>query len=132
MSTSKNVEEILRALLDTELVPEKEVPMRRFGIDFRVRAIDGKRINKIRQEATYPVKGGSTRLDEEKFGALIIVNGCAVPDWTDAALTAKFGPTPTDTVQKRLLAGEIAKLSAEILEISGFQDEAEALDEVKN
>jgi hypothetical protein len=106
--------------------------MKRFGVDFRVRAIDGKLINKTRADATYPVKGGGTKFDDEKFGALIIVNGCAVPDWTDAALTSVFGPTPADTVQKRLLAGEIAKLSAEILDISGFSDDEEAVEDVKN
>lgn len=131
MSNVKNTDEILRALLDTEVTPEKPVPMKRFGVDFRVRALDGKLINKMRQEATYPVKGGE-KLDSEKFGALIIVHGCVVPNWADPALTSAFGPTPADTIQKRLLAGEVAKLSSEILDLSGFGDEDADIEEIKN
>lgn len=123
---------VLRALLDTELIPEKDVPMKRFGVNFRIRAIDGKLINKMRDEATRPLPGGKTKFDDELFGALIIEKGCVVPDWTAPELREKFGPTPADVIQNRLLAGEIAKLSTAILDLSGFGDEDEAIEEVKN
>ena len=130
---TKTQDDVLRALLDTELIPEKDVFMKRFGVNFRIRAIDGRTINQMRELATYPTKGGGKQLDQEKFGALIIEKGCVVPDWTAPELLAKFGPTPADAIQKRLLAGEIAKLSNEILDLSGFdEDEAEAVEDVKN
>lgn len=119
--------DLLQKLLDTELVPEKDVYMKRFDANFRIRAIDGKLIARTREQATH-----GKELDQEKFGALIIVNGCVSPDWTNEKLRDKFGPTPIDVVQKRLLAGEIAKLSSEILDLSGFGDEDEEIEEVKN
>lgn len=127
---AKSPDEVLRALLDTEDTPEKDVPMKRFGVSFRIRAIDGKLIARIREQATYPVKGGQ-KLDEEKFGALVIEKACVVPNWSDKALLDKYNTSdPADVIQKRLLAGEIAKLSAEILDLSGYGDDD--LDELKN
>lgn len=128
----KNTDEILRALLDTELRPEKDVPMKRFGVNFRIQAIDGKTINKIREQASFPAKGGVKKLDDELFGTLVIEKACLSPDWSDRALLDAFGPTSTDAIQNRLLAGEIAKLSAEILELSGFGDDDDAVEDVKN
>lgn len=125
-------EDILRALLDTELKPEKDVPMRRFGVNFRIQAIDGRTITRMREQATFHRKGGEKVFDDEKFGALIIEKGCVSPDWSDKALIAAFGPTVADVIQKRLLAGEISKLSGEILTLSGFGDDDAAVDDVKN
>ncbi|MFT4413187.1 phage tail assembly chaperone [Fredinandcohnia humi] len=125
-----NQEDVLRALLDVEDTPEKDVFMKRFNVHFRIRAIDGKVINRIREQATYPTKNGK-ELDEEKFGALIIQKACVVPNWADSQLLDKYGThDPSDVIQKRLLAGEIAKLTTEIMDISGFADDKE--EELKN
>ncbi|WP_128893622.1 phage tail assembly chaperone [Longirhabdus pacifica] len=129
--SEKNTNDILHALLDTEITLQKEVYMNRFKVSFKIEAIDGKMINRIREQATFPTKSGR-ELDEEKFGALIIQKACKVPNWSDPQLIEKFGPTPTDVIQNRLLAGEIAKITTEILELSGFVDEDEKIDEIKN
>ncbi|WP_029100218.1 phage tail assembly chaperone [Brevibacillus thermoruber] len=124
--------DLLQSLLDTEFKPEKDVPMRRFGeqASFRIRALDGKDIQRIRQQAMYPTKNGE-KLDEEKFGTLLIVKACVNPDWSDRRLLEGLGVSdPTEAVQKRLLSGEIAKLTAAILDLSGFGEDAE--DDVKN
>ncbi|MFD2671035.1 phage tail assembly chaperone [Marinicrinis sediminis] len=123
--------DVLRALLDVEVRPQKMVQMSRFGVEFHIQALDGKTINRIREQASFPTKKGK-QLDEEKFGALVIEKACLVPNWSEVQLVEKFGPTPADVIQKRLLAGEIAKLTTEILELSGFSNDEEALDEVKN
>ncbi|MFS1513917.1 phage tail assembly chaperone [Chengkuizengella sp. SCS-71B] len=132
MAQGKKAEEVLRSLLETDLKPEHNIYMKRFNIHFHIQALDGKTINKIREQASYPVKNGEKRLDEEKFGALMIEKACLVPKWTSPELLEAFGPTPADVILKRLLAGEIAKLSTEILHLSGFTDEEEVVDEIKN
>jgi hypothetical protein len=102
--------------------------MKRFGVDFELQGIGGKEITKIREQSTFATKKGK-QLDEELFGALVIEKGCIVPKWNAKELQEKYGDSST-AIQSLLLAGEIAKLSAEIMELSGFGDEDE--DELPN
>ncbi|WP_164931363.1 phage tail assembly chaperone [Longirhabdus pacifica] len=122
---------ILQALLDAEVKPQAQVYMKRFDVHFVIEALDGKMINRIREQASYPVKGGK-ELDEEKFGSLMIEKACIEPKWSDPKLIEAFGPTAVDVIGQRLLAGEIAKLTTEILNLSGFGDEEEQINEIKN
>ncbi|MBD2867741.1 hypothetical protein IDH41_04060 [Paenibacillus sp. IB182493] len=105
--------------------------MKRLGVDFQIQALDGKTINRIQEQCTHYTGKGSKRekvLDEEQFGALVIQRACLIPDWSARELIEKYG-TPTEAILGLLLAGEIAKLSSEILEISGFDSDE---DEIKN
>ncbi|WP_334077983.1 phage tail assembly chaperone [Paenibacillus sanfengchensis] len=122
---------VLQALLSADSKPTKDIPMKRLGVDFQIQALDGKTINKIQEQCTHYTGKGSKRekvMDEEQFGALVIQKACLIPDWSAKELTEKYG-TPTEAILGLLLAGEIAKLSAEILEISGFDSDEE---EIKN
>lgn len=137
-STGESQNDVLKALLSTPVeVPTKPVPMKRFGVDFTVQAIDGNDIDRMQERCTYWQGKGKKRekiLDEQKFGSMIIVKGCQNPNWSDPALLEKYQTQdPADVVKARLLAGEIAKLAAEIMDISGFgDDEEEAEEETKN
>lgn len=122
---------VLQALLSADSKPTKDIPMKRLGVDFQIQALDGKTINKIQEQCTHYTGKGSKRekvMDEEQFGALVIQKACLIPDWSAKELIEKYG-TPTEAILGLLLAGEIAKLSAEILEISGFDSDEE---EIKN
>lgn len=131
-------QEVLKALLTVPTEPPKKtVHMTRFGVDFVIRALSGKTIDMIEEQCTYYVGKGRKRkkmLDEQKFSAMIIVKGCVVPNWSDPQLLQMYNvSSPVDVVKARLLAGEIAKLSAEILDLSGFtDDEEEAEEEIKD
>lgn len=133
MAKTQNVDDVLKALLSVEDRPEKDVYMQRFGVNFRIQAIDGDTLNKITERCTFYVGKGSKRekqLDEEKFGALIIAKSCIVPKWDESTLLDKYETKDVTTViKKRLLAGEIAKLAGEIMELSGFEDDE---DDLKN
>ncbi|MFB9328605.1 hypothetical protein ACFFSY_21940 [Paenibacillus aurantiacus] len=123
---------VLQALLSADSKPQKDVPIKRLGVDFRIQALDGKTINKIQEQCTHYIGKGAKRekvLDEEQFGALVIQRACLVPDWSARELTEKYG-SPAEAILGLLLAGEIAKLSGEILEISGFGGDDE--EEIKN
>ncbi|MMZ60489.1 Phage XkdN-like protein [compost metagenome] len=122
---------VLQALLSADSKPTKDIPMKRLGVDFQIQALDGKTINKIQEQCTHYAGKGSKRekvMDEEQFGALVIQKACLIPDWSAKELIEKYG-TPTEAILGLLLAGEIAKLSTEILEISGFDSDEE---EIKN
>jgi hypothetical protein len=124
----------LQALLGADLKIEKEVPIKRLGVNFTIKAIDGDLITRIQDECTYYVGKGKNRekvLDEQKLGALVIAKGCVNPNFGDQRLLDKYKASDaSDCVKKALLAGEIAKLSSAILELSGFDDDG--LEEVKN
>jgi hypothetical protein len=123
--------DVLQALLSADSKPQKDVPMRRLGVDFRIQALDGKTINRIQEQCTHFTGKGAKRekvMDEEQFGALVIQRACVIPDWSAKELTEKYG-TATEAILGLLLAGEIARLSSEILEISGFDNDEE---EIKN
>jgi hypothetical protein len=123
--------DVLQALLSADSKPQKDVPMRRLGVDFRIQALDGKTINRIQEQCTHFTGKGAKRekvMDEEQFGALVIQRACVIPDWSAKELIEKYG-TATEAILGLLLAGEIARLSSEILEISGFDNDEE---EIKN
>lgn len=128
-----NEEVVLDALLSVEDRPEKDVYMKRFGVNFRIRALDGDTINKLQSRCTHYTGKGKNRekvTDEEKLGALMIKEACLIPDFGDKKLLDRYGvKQPEEVVRKRLLAGEINKLANEIFDISGFEEEE---DDIKN
>lgn len=132
---SKMPDDVLKALLSAEDKPKRDVPMKRFGVEFVIQALDGDVINKIQDQCEYytgPKNKKVKKTDEQKFGALIIKEACLVPDWNDKALLDKYNThDAADVIRKRLLAGEIAFLTAEIMDVSGF-DQEEDDEELKN
>lgn len=129
-------EDVLKALLGADHKVEKQVFMKRFGAYFTIKALDGDIIDRIQDQCTYYVGKGNNRqkkTDEQKFSALVIQKACVVPDWNaKELLTAYATHDAVDVIKKRLLAGELARLSAEIMDISGFEDDEETYDDIKN
>ena len=127
-------DDVLKALLSVEDKPEKDVFMKRFGVNFRIQAIDGDMLSKITEQVTYYTGKGHKRekvVDDGKFGALVITRACVEPKWNDPVLLEKYDTKQAeDVIKKRLLAGEIALLTTEILDLSGFEDDED--DTVKN
>jgi Phage XkdN-like tail assembly chaperone protein, TAC len=128
--------EMLQALLGAENSVEEEVYIKRFNGHFRIKAIDGVTLNKLREQATHYVGKGANRkkhFDEEEFNGLLIATACLDPDFNNDELKKKYEvATASDCVQKALLAGEIMKLQEAILKLSGFDEDEEAVEEVKN
>jgi hypothetical protein len=126
MAKVKN--DVLAAFLSADLNVTKPVHIKRLGVDLEVKAIDGKTINRIQEQATH----GKT-LDEQKFGSLIIAKACVNLDFGDAGMLEKYEASDSsDCVQKALLAGEIAKITQSIMEISGFDDFDKQVADAKN
>ncbi|MGM1023552.1 MAG: phage tail assembly chaperone [Bacillota bacterium] len=124
MTTTNVNEDILTALLSAEDSPEKDVFMQRFGVAFRIKAVSIKQIKRLQLQATHVV-GKTEILDEEYFAALLIVDSTVNVEWRNPKLLARYEVTEAaEVVQKRLLSGEIAFLAGEILDVSGFNQDA--------
>ncbi len=127
--SKKSPEDILKTILAVaEEKPQKEITLKRFGVPFTLQAIDNKTLTKMREQATFKTKGGADQVDNELLNLLIIQKGCLVPDWSAKEFTEKYGD-PTAAINSVLLSGECARLSSEILDLSGF---TEGIDDLKN
>lgn len=128
----------LQALLGAKPAAEitEQVTIKRLGTEFTIKALTGEDIDKIRDQATYPVKNGKKtekKVNEEEVARLLIVKATVEPDFANADLLKHFGAADEgECVQKALLAGEIATLQNAILTLSGFNDDDEELEEAKN
>lgn len=125
----------LEALMGATTDIQKPVYMKRLDSDFVIKALTGDKINELREQCTYskPGKGGKMERVEntEELGQLIVAEACVEPDFSDEALMTHYKAiSPGNCTQKALLAGEIVKLSAEIMDLSGFEDDP--IEEVKN
>ena len=73
-------------------------------------------------------------LDNQKYNRALIVACTVEPDFRNADLCKAYGTVdPLDLPGKMLTVGEANNLAREILDLNGFSDEAEQLeDEAKN
>ncbi|MED1906114.1 phage tail assembly chaperone [Cytobacillus firmus] len=127
----------LDALLGAEKNVEKDVYIKRLDVHFKIKALDGQTINKLRDAATHYVGKGAKRraeFNDEEFKASIISAACVNLDFGNRKLLDKYGAKDAnDCVYKALLAGEVMLLHEEVLRLSGFdEDDDEELEEVKN
>ena len=125
------------ALLNSDVVEEKDVYMPRLDTEFTVRTVTMDDIEEIEEQAKkfVEVRKGKRKevRDEEKFGKLLIVKGCVNPTFADKKLLEHFGVSSAEeVVSKSLRVGEITKLATEIMRLSGFDDDEDALEEAKN
>ena len=90
----------------------------------------------MNEQATHYVGKGAKReaqIDDQKFGGNIIATACTNLNFGDAKLLERYGASDAgDCVQKALLAGEIARLTKAIMEISGFEDFDDQVEQAKN
>src|SRR5690606_24628694 len=106
-----------------EVETVETVYIKRLHADFTVKAITNDELNQITDEA----KDGNGVLNESKISALVVAAACVDPDFKDASLRERYDSmTAAEVVNKALLAGELARLSQKIMEISGFKEDVES------
>ncbi|WP_158231591.1 hypothetical protein [Sporosarcina sp. P18a] len=132
----KKKKSALEALLGTTTDIQKTISLERFkDVDFVIKAITAEEIQEIREECTHsrPGKGGKMEdhVNDQEVGELVVAKACIEPDFSNPELMAHYGAeSPGDCTQKALLAGEVMKLTIEIFDLSGFEDEP--TEEIKN
>ncbi|UKS30152.1 hypothetical protein LOZ80_14915 [Paenibacillus sp. HWE-109] len=126
----------LQALLSANLEIEQDVYIKRLGVNFRIKAISTKDLEKAREQCTQVSGKGSRKesvIDTDRLNAVLAVKFCVSPDFGDKALLAKYNAAnAVECVGKALLPGELAKINAAGTELSGFGDDEEAEEDVKN
>ncbi len=89
-------------------LPEGDVEIAEWGGSVKVRAVTGAQVAKAKRDATNRRTGD---LDEIKFNALITVAGCVDPE---------FPPASEMRLMREVAAGPVARIAAEIIELSGL------------
>lgn len=129
MATSKGLD----ALLGASLEMESSVYIARLKTSFTIKALSNEDLRKANERATLPGPRGEKKTDDQILNAQVIVKGCVDPDFTNKALKDHYGAADeVDCVYKALLPGEIAKLVQAILDLSGFGNEEELIEDAKN
>ena len=128
--------EALNAFLAYDKEPEKEVYIKRFGVNFKVKPITNDEYYDLRERASYSVGKGAnqtTEMNDRELDALLVAKGLVEPNFSDAKVLAKFDAMDaSDVVAKSLYVGEIKLLQEAILRLSGFDDGEEEIEEAKN
>lgn len=104
-------------------------------VPFEIRAITEGEADAIRKQATRTMRNRNgateTSMDAARLTRLLVIAGTVVPDFRSKELCDAYGVLdPEQALGKMLLAGEYAKLSEAILNLSGMGDNIEA--EAKN
>ncbi|BAH06770.1 phage tail assembly chaperone [Clostridium kluyveri] len=131
-------DDIIDALLGEIEVPTRTVVIQRLGIPIKLKALTGKQISKIRKDNTHSEKVKGSKLekdvfDDENFNADIIEKATVSPNWNNEKLKAALSVSNgKEVIKRRLLAGEMDDLINKIFDLSGYNDEAEDIEDIKN
>lgn len=127
-----SAEEVKEVVISKRFVDKDGKP-----IPFRIKTImqeENERISrKCRKVET--IRGQRVEsMDNQKYNRALIVACTVEPDFRNADLCKAYGTVdPLDLPGKMLTVGEANNLAREILDLNGFSDEAEQLeDEAKN
>lgn len=128
--------DIINKLMEPTEVPERTYALDRLGIHVTLKGLSEKEIQRIRRECTVTIKtrgGRSKELNEEEFNAALIEKATTMPDWSNKELLSSLGlSSGREVIKRRLLAGEMVALGDKVMELSGFDDELEEVDKIKN
>lgn len=101
---------------------------------FKIRAITVGEYKEARQRSVDPAAEGSGRLDSIELAKQVIIIGCVEPNFKEEEFLKQAGcAIPGMAIDQLLLAGEVTKLSNEIMDMSGFGEDVNKLkEEAKN
>ena len=119
-----------------ELKKDVEVNLggRLAGQKFIVRGLTLEEVQVARKKAIVTDSTGKERQSEIEVTRQVIVAGCVEPDFSNAQFIKDAGcVTPSQVIDKVLLAGEATRLAKEIMKASGLgEDINKAVEEAKN
>lgn len=128
--------DILSKLMGTYEIPTVTVILDRLEIPLKLKGLSSKEISTIRKECTYArkVKGNiEEKLEGSEFDAGLIVAATINFDWkAPELLDFHKASDGKQLIRKMLLAGEISSITGKIMEVSGYNDELEEIEDVKN
>ncbi|WP_315074515.1 phage tail assembly chaperone [uncultured Clostridium sp.] len=128
--------DILSKLMGTYEVPTATVLLDRIGIPLKLKGLSSKEISSIRKECTYTrkVKGKfEEKFDGSEFDAGLVVAATTNFKWNSKELLDYHKASDAkQLIRKMLLAGEISLITDKIMEVSGYNDDLEEIEDIKN
>jgi len=113
-----------------EVIEEVVISERLACHTFKIKPIGGEMYANLQTMCTTRKKKNKVDFDQKRFTEQVILLGCMEPNFKDADTIAKAKvTTPEQLLYKLLHAGEINTLGAEILKLSGFNQDMEELEE---
>lgn len=129
-------EDIINKLMGAHEIPTATVILDRLEIKLELKGLTEKEISSIRKECTTrkKVKGAfEDKVNNAEFDAGLIVAGTNNFDWNNEKLLDSIKVSDgKQYIRRQLLAGEITNLVNKILDLSGFNDEMEETEDIKN
>jgi hypothetical protein len=119
-----SVENIMEEISVSSRIPEK----------FKIKPISNKDFNLLQNQCKkMDFKSKEMKFDSGKFNEQLVINCCIYPDFRNSDFITRVGVnSPEQLINKVLLCGEISEISEKIQALSGFGDNDEAKEEVKN
>ncbi len=128
--------EIINKLMGTYEAPKVTVILDRLGIPVELKGLTRKEMDRIKKECTRTRKvSGKTeeKLDNAEYDAGIVVGATQNIDWNSPKLLESASVSDgKQFIMRKLLAGEISALASKVLDLSGFGDELEEAEDIKN
>lgn len=129
-------DDILSKLMGTHEVPTATIEVPRLGIAIDLKGLTETQISRIREECTTKKKVSGkleSKVNNADFDAGLIVGATTNFNWNSAKLVESIKASDGKAyIRKTLLAGEISFLANKVLELSGFNDELEEKEDIKN
>ena len=125
----------LQAWLDLpdveSLKGEYKIPKTELVVKFN--AINESKLRRLRNIAKMSVDKGNAVAFKQSLGTLLVVHQAYEPNFADAELLEKTNcVNAAEYVTRKLKPGYIEDISKRILELSGFDDDMEDIDDAKN
>jgi hypothetical protein len=128
----KSVADFLAENPVNDLQKEIIVSERLKDYPFTIRAMSSKELSRYNKESTKVDKEMNFSIDSDRLNNLIVFNHLINPDFRSDEEIKKAGCiSPEDYLNKVLLAYEVIKIVSEIQKLSGYESEAEKVEEVK-
>lgn len=109
---------------------EIHVPGRLSKHTFIIRGLTLSEITDARRKAKSVNSDDKTKLDGAEVTRQMIIAGCVNPNFKNSEFIEACGcRTPSEAIDKVLLAGEATYISNEIMEASGYKDDDDELKE---
>lgn len=129
-------EDILDRLLNVDDAPEKTYFLDRIGIPITLKGLKEKEIQTLTKECTRVWNHRGQRhkeLDADEFNAALVEKATVNFDWGNKKVLSKFNlSSGREYIKRKLLSGEIQALGDKIMELSGYDDELEEIETIKN
>lgn len=103
-----------------------------------VRSLTDREFKSISDQAEQPTgrkqgRKAETETDNNRFLQLIVATAISDPDFSSAEVMSAHGAIePTQVVQRVFLPGEIARIAEEVMDLSGWSEDAVEVDTAKN